>query len=69
MPMPMKAPTQVLTNGLINPVSEIFLQREQLPSLRVEDLLPVEVLVFRDGSLRGQRAVSTLETAAHFPLK
>lgn len=58
----------ILTNGLIDPVSQILLQREQLPGLRVQDLLAVEVLVFRDWRLRGQRAVSSLEATAHFPV-
>lgn len=58
----------LLTYCLIDPVGEVLLQREQLPRLRVQDLLPVEVLVLRARRLRRQRTVRALEAAAHLPI-
>lgn len=58
----------VLTDGLVDPVGEVLLQREQLARLRVQNLLPVEVLVLGAGRLRRQRAVGALEAAAHLPV-
>lgn len=39
-----------------------------MPRLRVQDLLPVKLLVFRAWRLASQRAVSPLVAAAHLPV-
>lgn len=56
-----------LTDSLIDPVGEVLLQREELPRLRVQNLLPVVVLVGSAGGLRRQCAVGALIAAAHAP--